>query len=89
MGKKGQTKDPLITKLPLIISFCTALLSFTLLTIYPLWTKYVENTKIVKELNVEIETQDCSICKFHYNNKLNSCNCSATSNEINKKKTMK
>ena len=47
MEKKGNKKESLILKLPLIISLCTALFSFSVLTIYPIWTKYIHNGSIL------------------------------------------
>ena len=47
MGKKGNKKESLILKLPLIISLCTALFSFSVLTMYPIWTKFLHNGSIL------------------------------------------
>ena len=47
MGKKGNKKESLILKLPLIISLCTSLLSFSVLTVYPIWTKHLQDGSIL------------------------------------------
>ena len=54
MGKKGNEKESLILKLPLIISLCTALFSFSVLTMYPIWTKYLQNGSILGTIQSHI-----------------------------------